>query len=1289
MSAIPSKEITTAHVAGVRFGLYTDDEIRKLSVKELTCPIVWDNLRNPVSGGVYDLALGPLESLGACATCGLSYHGCPGHFGHINLPVPVYNPILFGFLYRILKCVCLHCFQFKMPAVEVSKFAKRLRLLHQGSLMEALAVDVQKSVKEFSKSPNFKGGGDSVEKLANGGIGDQPQRLESLSSHVIDAIQTTLGEFVSRMTTKAHCENCGAQNPIARKEPGLRVFLNSLTNAQIMKNHRNGTVLVSIVGSGLIAQGKNGMPQYLTPLEVREILRKLWIKEATILEFICKATRGMVASEGQGPCGYRSLFLQVVPVPPNKFRPASYENGVPFEHAHNVFYTRIISCCHDLMALGEAKDESNIEDVEVFRMTGLRQGMSLWARLQEAVNNLMDSTTAPAKGLGDRATPGIRQVLEKKEGLFRKHMMGKRVNFAARSTISPDPCLGVGEIGIPPYFAKKLSFPERVTPWNVEELRRLVVRGASEPGGAVAVEDEKGRLISLQKMPRWRREAIAKSLLLVESTDSSTIRSSMGSDRGRGQGLRRTQSKIVYRQVKDGDLMLTNRQPTLHKPGLMAHRVRVLHGERTIRFHYANCKTFNADFDGDEINLHLPQDHLCRAEGYGIVHADHQYIVPTDGKPLRGLIQDSIDAGVLLTKRDTFLRRHEYMQLVYVGLAANKRCTDVCVQKEEQDNFGMGGQLDEPNGADEGDLEFEPPTIWKPAALWSGKQAISTVLTNLVKGLPPITTSGKGTVPAEYWGDKDEGGFVFHKGYYVFGVMDKAQYGTFGLIHACQELYGNQLAGRLLSALGRLFVFFLQERGFTCGLADTQLLAKAESERQELLNGAEWKALAASANVIGAEVPEERPKSRKRQGAMVASVAKALASKYRENADTGKVHDSNVTGPMHQVSSAVVKQCLPHGIVKPFLHNSLTTMTIAGAKGSFVNFSQIACLLGQQELEGRRVPRMTSGKTLPCFAAFDPGARSGGFVGDRFLTGLRPQEYYFHCMAGREGLVDTSVKTANSGYLQRCMIKSMESLRVQYEYSVRDDSDGSIVQFQYGEDALDVTSIPYLKNFAFMANNCERIKQQLRVDEAKAAGQAFGLSDVEREIRRTAKNRRQRLRGAGCRDGAAAGAEQLPLMSIHPPSIMGVTSEAFDKGVSDFLEDDPCGAWKEDGKCAVTKKEFEQLMQLKYMQSLIPPGEAIGVIAAQSIGEPSTQMTLNTFHMAGRGEANVTLGIPRLREVLMTASKAVKTPVMTMPLKAGARANDGRVLANRLRRIKMAECLKSLKLQTGVETPAF
>lgn len=183
--------------------------------------------------------------------------------------------------------------------------------------------------------------------------------------------------------------------------------------------------------------------------------------------------------------------------------------------------------------------------------------------------------------------------------------------------------------------------------------------------------------------------------------------------------------------------------------------------------------------------------------------------------------------------------------------------------------------------------------------------------------------------------------------------------------------------------------------------------------------------------------------------------------------------DSKVKARTGEVTTNIVRGMIPNGLFKPFPDNGMQLMTVSGAKGSSVNVTQISCLLGQQELEGRRVPVMVSGRTLPSHQAYDLGPRAGGFITGRFLTGLSPQEYYFHCMAGREGLVDTAVKTARSGYLQRCLIKHLEGLRVCYDQTVRDSTDGSIYQFLYGEDALDVTMQPYLTRFEFHASNLD------------------------------------------------------------------------------------------------------------------------------------------------------------------------------------------------------------------------
>ncbi|GMH40745.1 hypothetical protein BSKO_08649 [Bryopsis sp. KO-2023] len=1251
--AIPSREAVMAQVKSMKFGFFTEEEIRKLSVVHCVNPISFDSSGSPLPNGVYDPRMGPIDRFDSCGTCSLNPDFCPGHFGHIDLPFPVYNAFIFGMMYRFLQCSCFNCGKFKMSTAEVEKFVKRLKLIKQGHLKEAMAITVGAG-KEKGGGP---GEGFIPESAQN--VGSSKRAKDAVNSDgeflqqtgvMLQSYQETMTLFLKRMTTDQKCQNCKAVNPKLKKDGFGKVFVQPLSQKQIIKNNQQGTVILSPLSGFPIAQ-KPGL-EYLTQLEVMGVLKKIWEKEGEILSLVS----GGMMEASHGLDGYKAFFLKTVAVVPNRFRPPSFASGMMTEHHHSASLSKIVTLCMDIRDLKKTKEGEEVDQDASVTMT-----MSKWQALQEAVNEFIDSASVKQS-----ATMGIRQFLEKKEGLFRKNMMGKRVNFACRSTISPDPYLFVGEIGVPPFFAKKLSFPERVTHWNADKLRELVERGAEEHPGAVAVEDNKGRLISLAKVTKQRRLALARTLYQGWTSGKKVQgRQKEGIHQGQPVGS----AKVVYRHLKDGDLMLTNRQPTLHKPSLMAHRAKVLHGERTIRFHYANCATFNADFDGDEINLHLPQDHLCRAEGYDIVHADHQYIVPTDGKPIRGLIQDSVDSSVLLTKKDTFLAKKDYMQLVYAAIATKLRGEKLCVAKDMAEANSLGVQDD--------DIILEPPAILKPGPYWTGKQAVSTVIRNLSKGLPLITMSAKCKTPTDYWGDPLEGMVCFRHGYFAHGVIDKGQYGSHGLVHASQELYGNRFAGMLLSSLGRLFVFYFQMHGFTCGIGDCFLYKPTESARADLIRRAEWKALQSSAKVIGMKVGGDIPEKAEERVKEIARVRNSLSRLYRENADTGGVHDANVKGPMHQLSSQVVKICLPDGIIRPFRHNCLTVMTTTGAKGSFVNFSQISCLLGQQELEGRRVPRMMSGKTLPCFAPFDPGARSGGFIGDRFLSGLRPPEYYFHCMAGRDGLVDTSVKTANSGYLQRCLVKCMESLRVQYDGTVRDDSDGSIVQFMYGEDGLDVLNVSYLDKFKYIAENGEGFKRKLVMEEALLCSKRAGLKGLEKECRRMVE---QRLKNRKKKKDAELNAA-LPVNTTMQPTILGATSEKFSDMMWDYIHSNPDGLLKGNSKKHLSPKELQQILELKYMESLAAPGESVGVIAAQSIGEPSTQMTLNTFHMAGRGEANVTLGIPRLREILMSAATAIKTPVMTLPMRKGKALAEAQEFANKLRKIKLAECLKGLRVE--------
>lgn len=519
---------------------------------------------------------------------------------------------------------------------------------------------------------------------------------------------------------------------------------------------------------------------------------------------------------------------------------------------------------------------------------------------------------------------------------------------------------------------------------------------------------------------------------------------------------------------------------------------------------------------------------------------------------------------------------------------------------------------------------YDPPTIQKPKKLWTGKQLLSAVLANVTRGLPSPTLQSKCKIAARLWSKShaDESQVSILQGYWLHGVADKSQFGASanGLVHACFELYGGRVAGLLLSVLSRLLTRWDQLNGFTCRMDDLLLRPDAEATRTSLFRSESETAHKTTLNYVQTALAGET------------DMNSALERVIRDEELTRGL-DGAMKVAMNRVTSRVIEATLPQGQLLSFPANNMSLMTLTGAKGSMVNFSQISGCLGQQELEGRRVPSMVSGRTLPAFRPFCTEARAGGYIAQRFLTGIRPAEFYFHCMAGREGLIDTAVKTSRSGYLQRCLIKHLETLRVHYDHTVRSD-DHSVVQFCYGEDGLDVVKQSALSpdQLNFCAQNFQALLLQC---QPQLALQHLSANPETRK----AASRAHRKPG-----------KHAPVLSKFFPTELGATSEKFYSAIEVFLEN-------KKNLQDITPDQFRALMWLKYMRSLAEPGEAVGLLAAQSLGEPSTQMTLNTFHFAGFGAKNVTLGIPRLREIIMTASPNLKTPSMTLALTGGYAKN--------------------------------
>jgi DNA-directed RNA polymerase I subunit RPA1 len=1116
----------------------------------------------------------------------------------------------------------------------MKRLTAQLKLLQHGLIREAQALDeVYFSNKKASKKDNKDEETledkmeeaslilasaeeyiDYIDDFVKTSLADEEARKYSAKDYKVTVIndvrKKVMGEFMKLCVHTKKCLNCQGISPPVRRDGAAKFFQLALSKKEqaYMDRMRDN------LGSSEEIKGFNASGQrYMTPYEVKKHIQDLFENEgeATTLlygardprtpSFIKKAT-------------YHMFFIETLAVAPTRFRPPSVMGDKIFESPQNELLSAILKGSHLVRDFSEDLQKITEEEpVDKAKVDRVRNNfVESIINLQHAVNSFIDSTKNPAQvAQGKTLPPGIRQALEKKEGLFRKHMMGKRVNYAARSVISPDPFIETSEIGIPPVFATKLTYPEPVTAHNIKEMRQAVINGPNKWPGATHVQNEDQSIDVLADLSIESRIALANSLLAPQSSHTAQT--------GNNPYPTRTQTinKKVLRHIRNGDMLLLNRQPTLHKPSIMAHKARILPGEKTIRMHYANCNTYNADFDGDEMNIHFPQNEIARAEASFIANTDNQYLVPTSGDPLRGLIQDSVDSGVWMTSRDTFFTKEEYHQLLYGSL------------RPEID--GTGG----------GKIQTLPPAIIKPQPLWTGKQVVSTVLKNLTWGKPQLNMTSKSKVPAKLWGPnaKDEEIVNVVEGELMHGILDKSQFGAsaFGLVHNIYEIYGPESAGMLLSILGRLFIKFIQHHGFTCRMDDLILTDAGNKWRRDLIDSG--KSLGDEAHIEFLGLTETAKHA--------SSDVLAKEFKLRMNEvirDDNKLAglDNAMKAKVNKLTSSITQTCLPNGLVRPFPKNDMQMMTVSGAKGSNVNATQISCLLGQQELEGRRVPLMVSGRSLPSFRPFDTSARAGGFVTGRFLTGIRPQEYYFHCMAGREGLIDTAVKTSRSGYLQRCLIKHLEGLRVHYDHTVR-DSDGSVLQFHYGEDSLDVIKAKHINQFSFSAHNFEALSSKYN---PKAALESLETKKGEDYAKKALKKPNK----------------YDPALSVYNPGThLGVVSERFAIAMKDYMEKNPDNMpFDKDTEvpkntaryAGLTKSKFKALMQLKYLHSLVEPGESVGLLAAQSVGEPSTQMTLNTFHFAGYGAANVTLGIPRLREIIMTAAKKIKTPTMLLPLRA-------------------------------------
>eukprot|EP01105_Mastigella_eilhardi_P025761 TRINITY_DN7112_c0_g1_i1.p1 TRINITY_DN7112_c0_g1~~TRINITY_DN7112_c0_g1_i1.p1 ORF type:complete len:1449 (-),score=402.34 TRINITY_DN7112_c0_g1_i1:65-4234(-) len=804
---------------------------------------------------------------------------------------------------------------------------------------------------------------------------------------------------------------------------------------------------------------------------------------------------------------------------------------------------------------------------------------------------------------------GLCQRLKGKHGRFRGNLSGKRVDFSGRTVISPDPNLEINEVGVPELVAKTMTYSEHATPHNVERLRQYILNGPDvHPGANYVVYPETG----FKRFLKFgNREKVASELKVGD---------------------------VVERHLISGDVVLFNRQPSLHKISIMAHRARVMPW-RTFRFNECVCTPYNADFDGDEMNLHVPQTEEARAESMELMDVTKNLQTPRTGDLLVASTQDFLTTSYLLTRRDTFYDRSRFCQLcayMFDGL--------------EQ-------------------IEIPPPTVVKPLELWTGKQLYYVLLHPNKKNGVFLNMEGK----ARTFSNRrdlvhqcmcpNDGYVYFHNSELLSGTLDKASLGSGSkncIFHVLMRDFSPAISAKCMTRVSRLSARWIGDRGFSIGIADVEPSARLTVKKHDLVNGGYAKC-----------------------DELIASYTSGTL-KAQSGMSLEQTLESSITKELSDVREQAGSMCLGE------LHysNSPLIMALCGSKGSNINISQMIACVGQQTVNGVRIPEGFIKRTLPHFPIDSKIPAAKGFVANSFYTGMTASEFFFHTMAGREGLVDTAVKTAETGYMQRRLMKALEDLHVHYDSTVR-NSIGGIVQFTYGEDNLD----PAYMEAPDKPTNYPSVMlhtQATQPHPEEVGLTPFDLKDVLEELlaspefRDAAEHFKEGVRGfllgsSDSKTGAPVPGFVDALSKLRLQ--FGLSSGIFKLTPEEVGQQDKVALSSVDKIRRMTRSQLAYFCKtcfLKYIHATAEPGTAVGAIGAQSIGEPGTQMTLKTFHFAGVASMNITLGVPRIKEII-NAARNISTPIITATLVSKKDVTSARIVKGRIEKTTLGEIAEYIK----------
>lgn len=874
---------------------------------------------------------------------------------------------------------------------------------------------------------------------------------------------------------------------------------------------------------------------------------------------------------------------QYICVPPVCIRPSVQQEGATNEDDLSIKLTEIIFA-NSLLKAGLKKGGKG---------TTTSQLMEQWDFLQLSVALYINSELPGANlAPGTKPVRGFCQRLKGKQGRFRGNLSGKRVDFSGRTVISPDPNLKIDEVAVPERVAKILTYPERVFAHNIDEMKRAILNGCDiHPGANFVIDSETG----MKRMLRF-----------AGSMKMAATNLKIGD--------------VVERHLRDGDIVLFNRQPSLHKLSIMSHRAKI-RPWRTFRLNECACNPYNADFDGDEMNMHVPQTEEARTEATELMGVKHNLVTPRNGEPIIAAIQDFITASFLISRRDRFFNRGQFAQICSYFADADLQ------------------------------IDLPPPAIWKPERLWTGKQVFGTlirpnnkssVLVNLEAQCRTFEKPRAGYIKDM---SPNDGWLVIQNSEVMCGVMDKSTVGdgkknsVFGVM---LRDYGPDAAIEAMNRLAKVCARWLTHQGFSLGINDVMPGERLRSTKDQKVEAAYKECI---------ELIEK---------------AKLGRLVNLPGCDQEQTLENMISGVLSSVRSDVGEICM----TELSRNNAPLIMAVCGSKGSKINVAQMVACVGQQIISGSRVPNGFQDRSLPHFAKKSKDPPAKGFVRNSFFSGLTPTEFLFHAISGREGLVDTAVKTAETGYMQRRLMKALEDLSTHYDLSVR-NSVGGVVQFTYGDDGLDPAElegnalpVEYHRSWRHALAITRHIQERgllpFEIDEVVTKR----LKD-EKVKGQTTEKYRDQVHEFIMEHVVKKAANIRAAFGLYPAE---TREDEFDDETDLNMGADAAQIAAVDNKTQVRRSAIQTFLDIcftKYLRAKVEPGTAVGAIGAQSIGEPGTQMTLKTFHFAGVASMNVTLGVPRIKEII-NAAKQINTPIITAQLVNPENETSARIVKGRI-----------------------